>query len=68
MGAKLYFLLFLGFMAVIMFQAVQYFEFQDQTEHFVSKGPRFTADDGQTLCERIRALEKEPQPCGYGGK
>ena len=32
---------------------------------FRTKGPRFTAVDGQALCERVRALEKVPMPCDY---
>ena len=42
---------------------------------FVRKGPRFTAQDGQALCERVRALEatsygyravgKLPLTCDY---
>ena len=42
---------------------------------FISKGPRFTAYDGQELCERVKRLESEsygfkdsnlPQlPCNY---
>jgi len=32
---------------------------------FRTKGPRFTALDGQALCERVQQLEKVPQPCEY---
>lgn len=31
---------------------------------FINKGPRFTANDGQELCERVRALELD----SYGFK
>lgn len=30
----------------------------DRMDSFVSKGPRFTAQDGQELCERVAELEK----------
>lgn len=64
MGAK-YWLLFGVFMVLITFQAIHYIEFQDKTSRFVSQGPRFTAQDGQTLCERIAKLEIDPQPCAF---
>lgn len=56
-----FFLLFVMF----AFQIVHYMEFADQMSKFASKGPRFTAQDGQMLCERVARLEKEPQPCTY---
>lgn len=34
-------------------------------ESFMHKGPRFTAADGQALCERVQKLEPQPQPCRY---
>lgn len=37
----------------------------DQLERFTAHGPRFTAADGQALCERIQKLEPQPQPCAY---
>ena len=43
---------------------------------FVRQGPRFTAQDGQALCERVKALEEhsygfanaglKPLDCNYG--
>lgn len=40
-----------------------------QLYRFVSAGPRFTAQDGQGLCERVKALEaslgKTQQDCRY---
>ena len=30
---------------------------QAQIDKFISAGPRFTAKDGQELCERVRTLE-----------
>lgn len=59
------------FSASIIFQAWQLYR-------FVHQGPRFTAIDGQELCERVRALEmdsygyrdagKKPLDCQYGAK
>ena len=63
MGAKFYWLIFGAFMALITLQAIHYLEFQDRMQKFTAKGPRFTANDGQALCERIAKLEKDPQPC-----
>lgn len=47
-----------------------------QVLKFVNAGPRFTAIDGQELCERVRTLEqqsygyrdagKKPLACDYG--
>lgn len=47
-----------------------------QVGRFVQQGARFTAQDGQALCERVRVLEarsygyrdagQTPQPCRYG--
>ena len=47
----------------------------DNLKRFMAKGPRFTAKDGQELCERVRALEqvsydyrdagKKPMDCKY---
>ena len=28
-----------------------------QIQHWMNLGPRFTAEDGRALCERVRALE-----------
>lgn len=68
MGAKAYLLVFSVMMGMWTFQVISYFDFQEQVKQFQAKGPRFTAQDGQALCERIKALEKNPQPCGYGVK
>lgn len=48
---------------------------QAQIEKFISAGPRFTARDGQDLCERVRTLEaasygyrdagRKPLDCDY---
>lgn len=41
-----------------------------QVHVFINAGPRFTAQDGQALCERIQAVEKSigraEKPCEYG--
>ena len=39
-----------------------------QVGRFIRQGARFTASDGQTLCERIAKLEPHPQPCKYVSK
>lgn len=46
---------------------------QAQVEKFINAGPRFTAQDGQELCERVKALEasaysstgRKPMDCNY---
>jgi len=58
----LFFVLLFGMFA---FQIIHYMDFVDQMSHFANKGPRFTAQDGQALCERVAKLEKEPQPCEF---
>jgi hypothetical protein len=68
MGAKFYWLIFCGFAVLLTLQAIHYLEFQGRMTQFVSKGPRFTAHDGQLLCERVQALEKNPQPCAFAPK
>lgn len=62
-------LLGLMFGGSLMFQAWQ-------LHRFVNQGPRFTARDGQALCERVKALEAAsygyrdaghvPLRCNYG--
>ena len=49
---------------------------QERMHAFMAQGARFTAQDGQDLCERVRALEersygfkdagKTPMSCDYG--
>ena len=36
-----------------------------QLHRFINAGPRFTAADGQALCERVQKLEPQPLPCEY---
>ena len=65
----------LGVLALTGYEYLQAVEQQTILEKFVSKGPRFTAQDGQALCERVRALEerlysnrdagKTPLACDY---
>lgn len=66
MGTKVDWIIFAAFAALVSVQVIQYFEFQEQTSRFVSKGPRFTAQDGQALCERVAKMETNPAPCEYG--
>lgn len=65
MAVKTYLLIFTVLMAVWTWQVISYFQFQDQISQFASKGPRFTAIDGQALCERVQKLEQEPKECPY---
>ncbi len=65
MGARVYLIVFAVMMGMWTWQVLSYFEFQEQVKQFQSKGPRFTAVDGQALCERIAALEKEPKECNF---
>lgn len=55
---------------IILFSMIS-FQFYQYSE-FVKKGPRFTAYDGQELCERVKRLENESYrlrvaspPCEY---
>lgn len=41
----------------IAFQWYHYQEFVKRMNQFTSKGPRFTAIDGQHLCEKIKQFE-----------
>lgn len=38
---------------------------QERIDKFINVGKRFTAEDGQQLCERIQVLETHPGPCTY---
>lgn len=44
------YLFWLIVIGLVVAQAVEY-------NHFMSRGPRFTAYDGQELCERVKLLE-----------
>jgi hypothetical protein len=62
---KMILLCFALLFGLFTFQVVHYIEFSEQMQRFANKGPRFTAQDGQSLCERVAKLEKEPKPCRY---
>lgn len=68
MGVKGYLIVFTIMMATWTWQVISYFDFQEKVKQFQSKGPRFTAQDGQALCERVQKLEQEPKPCEYAGR
>lgn len=55
----------IGVFGLIGYEYIQAIELQHHLQSFVSKGPRFTAQDGQALCERVQKLEPQPQPCRY---
>ena len=58
----------LALMTVIVLAGYEYWkdlQMSQRIDMFMSKGPRFTAADGQALCERIQKLEPNPQPCAY---
>lgn len=64
-----------GVTALIGYEYLQVAQTQQQVKSFVAVGPRFTAQDGQELCERVKALEaasygyrdagKKPLACDY---
>ena len=55
----------IGVVGLIGYEYVQAIELQQRFQSFVNKGARFTAHDGQALCERIQKLEQTPQPCTF---
>lgn len=46
-----------GTLGLIGYEYLQYIQEQARLTRFMSAGSRFTAQDGQELCERVRALE-----------
>jgi len=68
----------IGVVMLIGYEYLQFAQTQQQVKSFVAVGPRFTAQDGQELCERVKALEvysygyrdagKKPLDCRYGVK
>lgn len=52
-------------LALFLWSAANTWQQLDQANRFIQQGPRFTAADGQALCERIQKLEPQPQPCAY---
>lgn len=65
MVSKYYLIGFAFIMVICTWQVISYFQFRDDAKTFVAQGARFTAADGQALCERIRQLEQNPKPCEY---
>lgn len=61
--------------ALFLWSAVNTWYHLDQATRFIQQGQRFTAADGQVLCERVKALEaasygyrgagKTPLACDY---
>ena len=68
----------IGVVALMGYEYLQAIDAQQKIQSFVSAGPRFTAQDGQELCERIKALRSfsygyrdagnKPLDCRYGAK
>jgi len=62
-------------LALFLWSAANTWQQLDQANRFIQQGPRFTAQDGLALCERVRALEatsygyravgKLPLTCDY---
>ena len=52
-------------LALFLWSAANTWQQLDQANRFIQQGPRFTAADGQALCERVQKLEPQPQPCRY---
>ena len=56
---------------LITYHLVQYFKFKDALDGSILRTkealtlPHLTIYDGQALCERIAAVEKDPKPCEY---
>ena len=61
----LFFSLGIALGGIVAVAAHDYYEFVENIKAFESKGARFTAENGQELCLRIRALEANPKPCKY---
>ena len=61
--------------ALFLWSAANTWQQLDQANRFIQQGQRFTAADGQVLCERVKALEaasygyrgagKTPLACDY---
>ena len=62
-------------LCLLLWSAASTWHQLEQMNRFAAQGPRFTAQDGQALCERVRALEatsygyravgKLPLTCDY---
>jgi hypothetical protein len=59
--------------ALVTYHLYRYFDLADAARDSIQKVnesmslPHLTIYDGQALCERIAALEKEPKPCEFVG-
>lgn len=49
----------------LSFQWYHYQKFEADMKRFTSVGPRFTFDQGQVLCERIKMLEENQRVTGF---
>jgi len=68
----------IGVVALMGYEYLQAIDAQQKIQFFVAAGPRFTSQDGQELCERVKALEsfsygyrdagKKPLDCRYGAR
>lgn len=54
--------------ALFLWSAVNTWQQLDQANRFIQQGARFTAQDGQVLCERVKALEAMPYGYRDAGK
>ena len=58
-------------MTLVVYHIYQYFKFQDNVALYLQHTkealtiPHLTIYDGQELCGRIAAVEKEPKPCEF---
>lgn len=58
-------------MALVFYHIYQYFKFQNNVALYLQHTkaaltiPHLTIYDGQALCERIAAVEKDPKPCTF---
>lgn len=65
----------IGVVALMGYEYLQAIDAHQKIQSFVAAGQRFTAQDGQELCERVKALEaasygyrdagKTPLACDY---
>ena len=53
--------------AMVAHQYMEWKRLNNVMQTFMAAGPRFTADDGRVLCERIRRLEAAEFGLAQGG-
>ena len=58
----------IGVAGLVAYEYIQAIELQQRFQSFIIQGPRFTAQDGQTLCERVRELEQRSYGYRDAGK